>query len=148
MAHHGGAVVAHRHRAGQQRSVERVGQPRRQVATVGPVGQDDHVLGGQHRRQRSRPGGRAEPRLLPRAHLVRHPPELLGGLGGPVADQQGPAPDLGHHLGAPEGQGSGAHRHHGDHSDAPTRLPSITAAWARRGATQSPTRSTITPVPR
>ncbi len=32
-------------------------------------------------------------------------------------------------------------------SEAPARSPSTTAAWARRGATQSPTRSTLMPCP-
>ena len=37
---------------------------------------------------------------------------------------------------------------HAPHSVAPTRSPSTTAAWARRGATQSPMRRTSMPDPR
>ena len=72
----------------------------------------------------------------------------------------GGAPGLGHRLIGPDRQPAVAHHHHGHrrahvlplvpvagsegpgHRDTATRWPSITAACARRGATQSPTRYT------
>src|SRR4029077_13883709 len=67
--------------------------------------------------------------------------------GGAVADEYGGAAALRHALGPAAHEGAAPHGHHGEaaHTAAPARSPSITAAWARRGATQSPTRSTLTP---
>ena len=97
------------------------------------------------RSQRRRPRPRTERPGLPQPDLGRHPEQSGHRRSHPAAHEHGPTPALGDHLGAPARRFAFPHGHQRDHSAAPTRSPSMTAACARRGATQSPTRSTTEP---
>ena len=151
LAGHGGAVGVDRDGPGQQRPVEQVGQAGRQVATVG------RRRAARPRRSSASsgasaagPGGRGERRPARSTRTSRRDAgERRRRLGRAVAHQQRPGPrprppPRRRRAGRRARPRTGTRR---DHSAAPTRLPSITAAWARRGATQSPTRSTVTAVP-
>ena len=102
------------------------------------------------RTERTRPARRARTArssrardVVGRGHELLAPPPRSR-----TTDEQGAAARLGHRLVGAQREHAVAHDHDRDHPRSqrcdPIRSPSMTAAWARRGATQSPTRWTST----
>ncbi len=136
--------VGDQHGAGEQLPAQGAGQPGGQIAPVGRGRQHHHPPVDEQRGEGGRPGAGSEGPQLDAADVVGAA-EVGARRRGLVAGQEGVAAGLGDGLVAAEGQGpvaDGDHRDHGVHNVRPTRSPSMTAAWARRGATQSPTRWT------
>ena len=134
----------------QQRPAQDHGQPRREITAVRRRRQQDHVLARQRRRQRAGQRGRGDrghleqpqpagrcparrPPCRPRSRDQRRAARLGDGL--VCARRQRPSRTT---MTARTATSAG----HGRHSATATRSPSMTAACARRGATQSPTRCT------
>lgn len=147
-----GTTGIHRHSAREKGPSELSGQPRREVPSVGGGGQHDNGGMLDVRCDGSRPLARTK--LLAELEHPQLRGSVVAAIGTPRLSQasrgigrsrpydERDAMGLGYHLLGAYRQPPAAHRHDRDHSREPSRSPSITAACARLGATQSPTRRT------
>ena len=136
---HGGLGGEHPRQVG---GAAGAGDDRPQPALAGRFGEGEHLVGHAVRRQhlhlvgQTRTAGARRPPCSSSASRWTTPSRLR------PAGSRSPAK---YGIGVFAATPYACVKHSSRASAAPARSPSTTAAWARRGATQSPTRSTLTP---